>query len=148
VARLPENHAEALNALEAGRPALVWRRMIADTETPVGAAAKLIVAGRGDFLLESVEGGEVRGRYSLLGIDPDRAHRRRSLAERAHAPLSLNRSPRRRRNSGGGSPPGTRTMWSDLNSSGTSACASGVSSMQTGSTNTPPSAMLRARSTA
>ncbi len=26
---------------------------------------------RGDFLLESVEGGETRGRYSLLGIDPD-----------------------------------------------------------------------------
>ena len=71
MARLPENHAEALSALEAGRPALVWRRMIADTETPVGAAAKLMVAGRGDFLLESVEGGEVRGRYSLLGIDPD-----------------------------------------------------------------------------
>ena len=27
--------------------------------------------GRGDFLLESVEGGETRGRYSLLGLDPD-----------------------------------------------------------------------------
>src|SRR5690606_26345788 len=37
----------------------------------VGAAAKLIEDGRGDFLLESVEGGEVRGRYSLLGLDPD-----------------------------------------------------------------------------
>lgn len=49
----------------------MWRRIIADTETPVGAAAKLIERGRGDFLLESVEGGEVRGRYSLLGIDPD-----------------------------------------------------------------------------
>ena len=30
-----------------------------------------MVPGRGDFLLESVEGGEVRGRYSLLGLDPD-----------------------------------------------------------------------------
>jgi len=50
---------------------LVWRRIIADAETPVGAAAKLIEPGRGDFLLESVEGGEVRGRYSLLGLDPD-----------------------------------------------------------------------------
>lgn len=49
----------------------MWRRVIADTETPVGAAAKLFVAERGDFLLESVEGGEVRGRYSLLGLDPD-----------------------------------------------------------------------------
>jgi anthranilate synthase component 1 len=66
-----ENHAEALAALADGRPALVWRRLIADTDTPVSAALKLIEPGRGDFLLESVEGGEVRGRYSLLGIDPD-----------------------------------------------------------------------------
>jgi anthranilate synthase component 1 len=54
-----------------GRPALIWRKVVADTETPVGAARKLIEPGRGDFLLESVEGGEVRGRYSLLGLDPD-----------------------------------------------------------------------------
>jgi anthranilate synthase component 1 len=50
---------------------LIWRKLIADSETPVGAAAKLIEDGRGDFLLESVQGGEVRGRYSLLGLDPD-----------------------------------------------------------------------------
>ena len=68
---MAENHDAALTALAAGRPALVWRRLIADTETPVGAGLKLIEPGRGDFLLESVEGGEVRGRYSLLGIDPD-----------------------------------------------------------------------------
>ncbi|MEP2234958.1 MAG: chorismate-binding protein [Alteripontixanthobacter sp.] len=55
----------------AGAPALVWRKLVADTETPVGAAVKLIEPGRGDFLLESVEGGEIRGRYSLLGLDPD-----------------------------------------------------------------------------
>ena len=54
-----------------GSHALVWRELVADTETPVGAALKLIEPGRGDFLLESVEGGEVRGRYSLLGLDPD-----------------------------------------------------------------------------
>jgi anthranilate synthase component 1 len=66
-----ENSAAAHEGLSSGRPALVWRRLIADTETPVGAALKLIEPGRGDFLLESVEGGEVRGRYSLLGIDPD-----------------------------------------------------------------------------
>ncbi|OBX20303.1 anthranilate synthase component I [Erythrobacter sp. QSSC1-22B] len=57
--------------LSAGRPALVWRRVLADTETPVGAALKLFEPERGDFLLESVEGGEVRGRYSLLGLAPD-----------------------------------------------------------------------------
>jgi anthranilate synthase component 1 len=66
-----ENWDAAATALAEGRPALVWRRLIADTETPVGAAIKLIAPGRGDFLLESVEGGEVRGRYSLLGLDPD-----------------------------------------------------------------------------
>ena len=58
-------------ALGQGRPALVWREIVADTETPVGAALKLFEEGRGDFVLESVEGGEVRGRYSLIGLDPD-----------------------------------------------------------------------------
>ncbi|MFM2372849.1 MAG: hypothetical protein RIS85_2571, partial [Pseudomonadota bacterium] len=71
VTSLPENHQAALAQLFAGRPALIWRKLIVDTETPVGAALKLMENGRGDFLLESVQGGEVRGRYSLLGIDPD-----------------------------------------------------------------------------
>lgn len=68
---LPENAAAAQSALAQGQPALVWRKLVADTETPVGAALKLIEPGRGDFLLESVEGGVIRGRYSLLGLDPD-----------------------------------------------------------------------------
>ncbi len=66
-----ENGQAASAALHDGRSSLVWRRLIADNETPVGAAAKLMVEGRGDFLLESVQGGEVRGRYSMLGLDPD-----------------------------------------------------------------------------
>ena len=70
-ARCPRTPSEARARLAAGEPALVWRKLVADTETPVGAALKLIEPGRGDFLLESVEGGEVRGRYSLLGLDPD-----------------------------------------------------------------------------
>ena len=61
----------ALAALAGGRPAILWARRIADTETPVSAALKLIEPGRGDWLLESVEGGQTRGRYSLIGIDPD-----------------------------------------------------------------------------
>jgi anthranilate synthase component 1 len=68
---LPENADAARRSLADSRPALVWRRLVADTETPVAAALKLIEPERGDFLLESVEGGEVRGRYSLLGLDPD-----------------------------------------------------------------------------
>ncbi len=55
----------------AGKPALVWRSIVADTETPVSAALKLFEEGRGDFILESVEGGAVRGRYSLIGLAPD-----------------------------------------------------------------------------
>ena len=69
----------ATAVLAAGRPALVWRRLIADTETPVSAALKLIEPGRGDYLLESVEGGATRGRYSVIGLAPDlvfRAHGR------------------------------------------------------------------------
>ncbi len=57
--------------MTATKPTLVWRRRIADTETPVSAALKLFVAERGDFILESVEGGETRGRHSLIGIAPD-----------------------------------------------------------------------------
>src|SRR3546814_14442857 len=59
-------------ALDEGRPALVWRRQIADTDTPISAALKLIEPDRGDFLLDSVEGGAVRGRYSLLGSSEER----------------------------------------------------------------------------
>ncbi|MCJ2177835.1 anthranilate synthase component I family protein [Novosphingobium album (ex Hu et al. 2023)] len=61
----------ALERLTQGQPALLWRKLVADTETPVGAALKLFEEGRGDFVLESVEGGETRGRYSLIGLDPD-----------------------------------------------------------------------------
>lgn len=57
--------------MTATKPTLVWRKRIADTETPVSAALKLFVAERGDFILESVEGGETRGRHSLIGIAPD-----------------------------------------------------------------------------
>ena len=59
---LPENWSTAAAALAEGKPSLIWHRLIADTETPVGAGAKLIEPGRGDFLLESVEGGRSRGR--------------------------------------------------------------------------------------
>ncbi|MEL7188528.1 MAG: anthranilate synthase component I [Pseudomonadota bacterium] len=73
----PDNAGPAKTALEKGKPALVWRRIIADCDTPVSAALRLIEPGRGDFLLESVEGGEVRGRYSLIGLNPDLVFRAR-----------------------------------------------------------------------
>ena len=66
-----EGKAAALEALAGGCGAVVWQRLIADIETPVSAALKLIEPGRGDWVLESVESGETRGRYSLIGLDPD-----------------------------------------------------------------------------
>ncbi len=77
---LPENAEFARQALGEGRASLIWRRLVADTETPVGAALKLMEPERGDFLLESVEGGEIRGRYSLLGLDPDLVFRATGVA--------------------------------------------------------------------
>jgi len=67
----------AAAALALGLPTLVWRRQIADTETPVSAALKLIEPGRGDYLLESVEGGRTRGRHSMIGLAPDLVFRAR-----------------------------------------------------------------------
>jgi anthranilate synthase component 1 len=54
-----------------GRPQVVWTRLIADLETPVSAYLKLADQRPNSFLLESVEGGAVRGRYSLIGLKPD-----------------------------------------------------------------------------
>ena len=63
--------AAARAALSRGESALIWRRQIADTDTPISAALKLFEPDRGDYLLESVEGGAVRGRHSLIGLAPD-----------------------------------------------------------------------------
>lgn len=89
---LPDNHEAALSQLSAGKSALVWRKLIVDTETPVGAALKLMEPGRGDFLLESVQGGEVRGRYSLLGIDPDLVFRATGDAAQINRAWQFNRT--------------------------------------------------------
>lgn len=56
---------------EANRAQLVWTVLVADLETPVSAMLKLGLGRPGSFLLESVEGGAIRGRYSAIGFDPD-----------------------------------------------------------------------------
>jgi anthranilate synthase component I len=56
---------------QAGEPQLVFTRLVADLETPVAAMMKLAANRPYSFLLESVEGGAVRGRYSIIGLDPD-----------------------------------------------------------------------------
>jgi anthranilate synthase component I len=58
-------------AYESGTAQIVLTRLVADLETPVSAALKLTRNVRYSFLLESVEGGAVRGRYSIVGIKPD-----------------------------------------------------------------------------
>ena len=59
-------------AYEAGRPQLLTAALVGDCETPVAAFLKLRHAASGPaFLLESVEGGAVRGRYSMIGLEPD-----------------------------------------------------------------------------
>ena len=56
---------------EAGTPQLVWSELIADLETPVAAYMKLTEGEAYSFLLESVEDGDIRDRYSMIGLAPD-----------------------------------------------------------------------------
>ena len=50
---------------------IISKDFITDLETPISALLKLSPNEKYSFLLESVEGGKQRGRYSLLGIKPD-----------------------------------------------------------------------------
>jgi len=54
-----------------GEPQVVWTSLVADLETPVSAFLKIAAGRPQSFLLESVEGGAVRGRYSVIGLEPD-----------------------------------------------------------------------------
>ncbi len=55
----------------AGRNQVVYTRLAADLDTPVSLMLKLAGARKDSFMLESVTGGEVRGRYSIIGLKPD-----------------------------------------------------------------------------
>ena len=52
-------------------PQLINKNLVADVETPISSLLKISKNQKYSFLLESVEGGSKRGRYSLLGCDPD-----------------------------------------------------------------------------
>lgn len=58
-------------AYATGRAQIVFRRIVADLETPIGAYLKLSEGRQNTFLLESVQDGATRGRYSMIGFDPD-----------------------------------------------------------------------------
>src|SRR5580704_10365779 len=71
----------------AGDAQVVWTTLVADLETPVSAFLKIAGGRPMSFLLESVEGGEVRGRYSIIGLDPDVIFRSNGAA------AEINRTP-------------------------------------------------------
>jgi anthranilate synthase component I len=91
-----ETAAEEFSArYAAGTPQVVWTTLVADLETPVSAFLKVTGAHRRarannskpiSFLLESVEGGAVRGRYSIIGLEPDLIFR----ANARHAEINRN----------------------------------------------------------
>ncbi len=62
---------EFVDGYERGRPQVAWTTLVADLETPVAAMMKLAEGQRFGFLLESIEGGAIRGRYSYIGLKPD-----------------------------------------------------------------------------
>ena len=58
-------------AYSAGENQIVYTRLAADLDTPVSLMLKLSGGAENAFVLESVTGGEVRGRYSIIGMKPD-----------------------------------------------------------------------------
>ena len=72
---------------EAGEAQVVWTRLVADLETPVSVYLKLAQGKPLSFLLELVEGGAARGRYSVIGLEPDVVWRANGEA------AEINRSP-------------------------------------------------------
>src|SRR2546429_3122075 len=74
-----------------GEAQVVWVTLVADLETPVSAFLKIAGGRPLSFLLESVEGGAVRGRYSIIGLAPDLIWR--SIAGRAEINRTARRAP-------------------------------------------------------
>ena len=56
---------------QSGVPQILSTPLVADLETPISAYLKLTGSAWGSFLLESVEGGATRGRYTIIGFAPD-----------------------------------------------------------------------------
>ncbi|HEY8612255.1 MAG TPA: anthranilate synthase component I, partial [Roseomonas sp.] len=66
-----DSYAAFAAAHGASRGQILFRERVADLDTPVGAFLKLAEGRPNTFLLESVEGGQSRGRYSAIGLAPD-----------------------------------------------------------------------------
>ena len=65
------NYQNFKRVLEKGKNQLVYKRLPADLDTAVSLMLKLTKNKKNSFLLESVTGGEIKGRYSVIGMDPD-----------------------------------------------------------------------------
>lgn len=76
---------------DAGQNQLVYTRLAADLDTPVSLMMKLTGAKTDSFLLESVTGGEVRGRYSIIGMKPDLIWECRGTSARLNRSARFNR---------------------------------------------------------
>ncbi|MEM8629773.1 MAG: anthranilate synthase component I [Pseudomonadota bacterium] len=68
---LTPEFSEFEEGFNAGRNQVVYSRLAADLDTPVSLMLKLAEARPDSFMLESVTGGEIRGRYSVVGMKPD-----------------------------------------------------------------------------
>lgn len=84
--------AEFADTYDSGTAQLVSTKLVADLETPVSAYMKVAKDQAMSFLLESVEGGAVRGRYSIIGMAPDVIWRAQGNT------AEVNRNPARRPN--------------------------------------------------
>src|SRR3990172_681594 len=65
------DYAAFAEAYSSGRAQVAWTTLVADLETPVSAMLKIAGGRPWSFLLELVEGGAQRGRYSIIGLKPD-----------------------------------------------------------------------------
>ncbi|KAF0674739.1 anthranilate synthase component I [Profundibacterium mesophilum] len=72
-----------------GENQVVYARLAADLDTPVSLMMKLSGGGRNSFVLESVTGGETRGRYSMVGLKPDLVWECRGTSSRVNRAAQL-----------------------------------------------------------
>ena len=69
--KLQPLHSEFLKNYSKKKSQIIFTRLAADLDTPVSLLLKLTKASVDSFVLESVTGGEIRGRYSIIGMKPD-----------------------------------------------------------------------------
>ncbi|MFS4438994.1 anthranilate synthase component I [Paracoccaceae bacterium GXU_MW_L88] len=69
--KISPDYADFERKYDSGLNQILWARFPADLDTPVSLMLKLAGAGEMSFMLESVTGGAQKGRYSLIGMEPD-----------------------------------------------------------------------------